>query len=143
MRILAFALVLSVPVLAAAPGARGDKQKPSVAVKASPAIGFAPMRIRVTAELKGGLNDYADYYCPTVEWRWGDDDTRSESTSDCDPYEAGKSEIKRRYTTERVFQTPGEYRVEFRIKQKDKIVGTGSTTVTVRPGLRDGGGDRW
>ena len=70
---------------------------------------------------------------------WGDD-TRSESKMDCDPYEAGKSEIKRRYLFDRVFLSPGEFRVEFRMKQKDKVVGLGSTLVRIRPGLRDGGG---
>ena len=129
---LAFALVLGTAFIAA------DKSKPSISVRANPATGFAPMRVVLTAELKGGVDDYADFYCPSVEWNWGDD-TRAESKTDCDPYEAGKSEIKRRYIIDRRFETPGNYRVEFRIKQKDKVVGGGSTTVTVRPGVRDGG----
>ena len=116
-----------------------DKKKPSITVRASPSAGFAPLRVVLTAEIKGGENDFADYYCPTIEWNWGDE-TRAESTADCDPYEPGKSEIKRRYTTSRIFQTYGNMKVEFRLKQKDKVVGAGSTTITVRPGLRDGGG---
>lgn len=94
----------------------------------------------MTAELKGGVDDYADYYCPTIEWNWGDD-TRAESKIDCDPFEPGKSEIKRRYVFDRVFQNFGEFRVEFRMKQKDKVVGQGSTMVRIRPGLRDGFGE--
>jgi hypothetical protein len=70
---------------------------------------------------------------------WGDD-TRAESTADCDPYEAGTSEIRRRYSVNRIFQTAGNFKVEFRLKQKNKVVGAGSTTIQVRPGLRDGGG---
>lgn len=116
-----------------------DKKKPSITVRASPNAGFSPLRVTVTAELKGGDNDFSEYYCPTIEWIWGDE-TRAESTADCDPYEAGKSEIRRRYTVSRIFQTSGNMRVEFRLKQRDKVVGAGSTTVTVRPGLRDGGG---
>lgn len=115
-----------------------EKKKPSISVRASPAAGFSPLKVSLSAEIRGGENDFADFYCPTVEWVWGDD-TRSESTSDCDPYEAGKSEIRRRYFISRVFQTSGNYKVEFRLKQKDKVVGAGSTTVQVRPGLRDGG----
>jgi hypothetical protein len=133
------ALTFSIAIGAAALLASSEKDKPSVSVKANPSVGFAPTRVVMTAELKGGLNDYADYYCPAVEWQWGDD-TRAESKIDCEPYEAGKSEIKRRYVFDRVFQTPGDYRVEFRMKQKDKVVGIGSTTVRIRPGLRDGGG---
>ena len=115
------------------------KKKPSISVRASPAAGFSPLKVFITAEVKGGDDDFAEFYCPTIEWVWGDD-TRAESTVDCDPYEAGKSEIRRRYSVSRVFQTSGNFKVEFRLKQKDKIVGAGSTTVQVRPGLRDGGG---
>ena len=114
------------------------KPKPSISVRANPPAGFSPLRIVVTAELKGGTNDFEEFYCPSIEWTWGDD-TRTEQSADCDPYESGKSEIQRRYTTSKIFQTAGEYRVEFRLKQKNKVVGSGSTTVQVRPGVRDGG----
>ena len=132
MMALAFALVLGTALGAA------DKSRPSVSLKANPSTGFAPTRVVLTAEIKGGADDYQDFYCPSIEWVWGDD-TRAESKGDCDPYEAGKSEIKRRYVIDRVFQTAGNFRVEFRLKQKDKVVGSGSTTVNIRPGLRDGG----
>lgn len=133
-------IVAGAALLAAPAHLAGDdkKPKPSITVRSSPNAGFSPLRIVVTAELKGGTNDYEEFYCPSVEWTWGDD-TRTESSADCDPYQAGKSEIQRRYTTSKVFQTAGEYRVEFRLKQKDKVVGSGSTTVQVRPGVRDGG----
>ncbi|MEX1130131.1 MAG: hypothetical protein WD227_15815 [Vicinamibacterales bacterium] len=118
-----------------------EKKKPSLTLRASPSAGFTPLRVVLTAELKGGDDDFAGFYCPTVEWVWGDD-TRAESTADCDPYEPGKSKIRRRYTTTRIFQIPGDMKVEFRLKQKDKVVVSNSTRITVRPGLRDGGGDR-
>lgn len=125
------------PAIAA--GGPDKKAKPSVSVRASPAVGFSPARMVLTAELKGGADDYEDFYCATVEWEWGDD-TRSESRADCDPYEAGKSEIKRRFVIDHVFNFAGDYRVEFRLKQKNKVVARGSTDVKVRPGIRDGGG---
>ena len=115
--------------------------KPSIKVKASPIVAFAPARIVFTAEVQGGANDYEEFYCPTVEWEFGDG-TKAESTTDCDPYEAGKSEIKRRYTHARVFRMSGDYNVEFRLKQKNKTVGTGRTNVKVRAGLTDGFEDR-
>ena len=124
---------------ASAAALEDDKKKPSISVRANPSAGFSPLKVSLSVELKGGDNDFADFYCPTVEWVWGDD-TRAESSADCDPYEAGKSEIRRRYSVSRIFQTSGNYKVEFRLKQKDKVVGSGSTTVQVRPGLRDGGG---
>ncbi len=113
------------------------KVKPSVTVKATPVVGFSPARIVVTAELRGGDDDYQDFYCATVEWDWGDD-TRSQATADCEPYEPGKSAIKRRFSIDHVFQSSGEYRVEFRLKQKSKVVARGATEVKIRPGIRDG-----
>lgn len=116
--------------------------KPAVKVKASPIVAFAPARIVLTAEVRGGADDYEEFYCPTVEWEFGDG-TKAEATTDCDPYEAGKSEIKRRYTQDRIFRIPGDYNVEFRLKQKNKTVATARTSVKVRPGLRDGFDDRF
>ncbi|MDQ3212556.1 MAG: hypothetical protein M3Q85_07765 [Acidobacteriota bacterium] len=119
--------------------AQGDtkKTKPSVTLKATPVVGFSPARIVLTAELRGGDDDYQDFYCAKVEWDWGDD-TRSQAAADCEPYEAGKSAIKRRFTLDHVFQSAGDYRVEFRLKQKNKVVARGTTEVKVRPGIRDG-----
>src|SRR5438477_10011910 len=62
--------------------------KPRLSLKAQPTMSIAPARIVFSAELAGGANDYQEYYCPSVEWEWGDE-TRSESTLDCEPYEAG------------------------------------------------------
>lgn len=113
-----------------------EKKKPSVAVRTSPQSGFSPLKVVVTAELKGGANDYPDFYCPAIEWEWGDG-TRTEQRVDCDPYEAGKSEVKRRYTVQRTYHTAGEYRVVFRMKQNNKVVGSGHTTLRIRPGVGD------
>ena len=142
MKTIACIFLLAGSVAAIAPNdvrEEEDKAKPSINMRASPSAGFSPLKVVITVELKGGADDFADYYCPTVEWVWGDD-TRAESTADCDPYEPGKSQIQRRYTISRIFQTAGNAKVEFRLKQKDKIVGTGSTRVNVRPGIRDDGG---
>jgi hypothetical protein len=132
------ASALAISVQAAGPD---KKDKPSVSVRVAPVVGFSPARMVLTADLKGGADDYEEFYCATVEWDWGDD-TRSESKTDCDPYQAGKSEIKRHFTIDHVFQTAGDYRVEFRLKQKNKVVGRGNTDVKVRPGVRDPGIDR-
>jgi len=120
---------------ASSPNIQNDK-KASLSLKASPNVGFSPARIVLTAEVKGGPNDAEDLYCASIEWVWGDD-TKSESKADCEPYEAGKSEIKRRYTLDHVYQTGGQYKVEFYLKQKNKRVLGGQTTITIRPGARD------
>jgi hypothetical protein len=71
-------------------------------------------------------------------WAWGDG-TESENSTDCAPYEAGKSEIKRRFTVQHVFPRAGMYRVTFRLKRHDKAVGFATVNVQIRPGLREGG----
>jgi hypothetical protein len=121
--------------------AQENGKKPSLSLKASPPIAFSPARVRVVAEFRGGADDYQQYYCPTIEWDWGDG-TVSENTVDCDPYEAGKSEIRRRFSAEHTYQQSGSYKVYFKLKQKTKTVVAGSVSVRVRPGIREqtGGG---
>jgi hypothetical protein len=137
MKFLALPLTIAVAFL----GTAIDEKKPKVSLKANPAMGMSPVRVVVTADITGGANDNEEFYCPAIEWEWGDD-TRSTNTADCDPYEAGKSEIRRRFTADHVYRSAGEYRVQFRLKKKDKTVGAGSTQIRVRPGLGDPGGDR-
>jgi hypothetical protein len=140
LRRLCPAILCALALAASAHAASPDKKdKPTITVKVSPLIGFSPAQMVLTADLRGGTNDYEEFYCATVEWDWGDD-TRSESKTDCDPYEAGKSEIKRHFTIDHTFNSAGDYRVEFRLKQKNKVVGRGSTDVKIRPGVRDPGG---
>ena len=115
-----------------------DDKRPKITLKAQPIINMAPSKVTLRAELVGGANDYEDFYCPTIEWDW-DDGTMSESTSDCEPYEAGKSEIKRRFTVEHQYKHGANYRVVFRLKRGAKSVAQATVNIQVRPGLRDGG----
>lgn len=114
------------------------KDKPKLSLKASPAVAFSPVRVVVTAVVTGGPNDYEKFYCATVEWDWGDG-TRSESSYDCDPYVPGKSEIRRRFSTEHRYRVSGDYRIQLRLKQKDEAVAVVNTVIRVRPGLGEGG----
>jgi hypothetical protein len=114
----------------------GDDRKPSLSLKANPPVGFSPLRVRLVVDVKNGANDYQEYYCPAVQWDWGDG-TVSENSEDCDPYQAGKSEIRRRYSVEHVFRQAGTYQVFFRLKQRDRVIAAISANVEVRPGVRD------
>lgn len=117
----------------------GQDRRPSLSLKVAPAVAFSPARVVFVAELRGGANDYEEYYCPGVEWEWGDG-TTSENSEDCDPYEDGRSEIRRRWTVEHVYRTSGTYRVYFRLERHDKVLGAANVTVQIRPGVRDPGG---
>jgi hypothetical protein len=110
-----------------------DDKKPSLSLKATPPLGFSPLRVRVVVDVRGGSNDYADFYCAATEWDWGDG-TISEMSSDCDPYEAGKSSIRRRYSAEHIFRQAGGYKMVFRLKQKTRTVAAANATIQVRAG---------
>ncbi len=116
-----------------APGldAQEKPKRPKLSVRASPMMVFTPATLTLTAELKGGDDDFEEYYCGDVEWDW-DDGTRSESSDDCEPYEAGKSEIRRRFSVQHRYNLPGVYDVQFRLKQRGKVVTAARTKVTVR-----------
>jgi hypothetical protein len=131
--------------LAAAPGpqdkpkdkdADKDKDKrPKLTLTARPPIAMSPARVALTAELVGGPDDLEDFYCPTIEWDWGDG-TQSETAADCEPYEAGKSTFRRRFTVEHIFRA-GYHRVSLRLKKHDKSISSATVMVDVRPGIRD------
>lgn len=138
---LAAALLLSLSPGTAVPALQGAQdapkpKKPSISVKANPSVSFSPAKILFVVDLKGGSDDFEEFYCASVEWEWGDG-TESENANDCEPYEPGKSKIQRHFTTLHQYETAGEYRVVFRLKRQDKVVGSATTMVRVRPGLRD------
>ena len=112
---------------------KSEPKRPQVILKATPGSGMVPVRVSGTAELKGGDDDFEEYYCPTIEWNWGDG-TVSESSNDCEPYEAGKSQIKRRYTVSHPYRQGGHYRISFRLKKRDKVVGSATTVVQLLGG---------
>jgi hypothetical protein len=136
LSLLAVLLVSLVTGSAVGAQRSGDDKKPSLSLRATPPVGFSPLRVRLVVDVRGGADDYADFYCPAIEWDWGDG-TVSGNSEDCDPYQAGKRTITRRYTTEHVFRQPGPFQVFFRLKQRDRVIAASSTNVQVRAGVRD------
>jgi hypothetical protein len=108
-------------------------KKPSLSLKATPALGFSPLRVRAVVDIREGSDDYADFYCAGAEWDWGDG-TMSENSSDCDPYEAGKSKIQRRFSGDHTYRQQGQFKIMFKLKQKSRQVAAASTNVEVRGG---------
>ena len=114
----------------------GVDKRPSLALKATPPLGFSPLRVHASVDVRGGPDDSPDFYCPAVSWDWGDG-TVSENSEDCDPYEEGTSAIRRRFSANHTFQQGGAYRLTFRLKQKTRVIASASTNVQVRAGVRD------
>jgi hypothetical protein len=115
---------------------KNKKKGATLVLKATPPIAFSPARIVVSAELKGGTLETDEFYCPTLEWDWGDG-TKSESTNDCPPFEAGKSTVEHRWSTSHTFQTADAYRVQLRLRRGTKTLVAGNIAVQVKPGVRD------
>jgi hypothetical protein len=136
---VAGALAVLLCVAFSARAQQPEARRPLLSVRVTPPVGFTPLRVRAAAELRDGNDDYAEFYCATVEWDWGDG-TMSENSSDCDPYEAGKSTIQRRFSAEHVYRQGGAFRIFFRLKQKTKQVAAAGTNVTVRSGAGEGFG---
>ena len=130
---LSAALVCTLVTSATLIAQSDDAKKPSLTLRATPPVGFSPLRVRLVVDVRGGDDDYADFYCPTIEWDW-DDGTVSESAADCDPYEAGKSQIRRRFSIEHIFRQGGRFQVTFRLKQKDRVVALARATLQVQEG---------
>ena len=114
-------------------GAYADE--PKLTLRASPRIVFNLDEVLFIGELRGGDDNYEELYCVSLEWVW-DDDTRSQSTPDCDPYEPETSRIRRIYSMRHRFQQNGRYEVWLHLKQRDKAVSSARTSIEVR-GIRN------
>jgi hypothetical protein len=131
-------LLQAPPILASpdSPGSVQGKGRPKAVLRLNPSQLFLPQRLVATVELTEGAEDYQDYYCPKIEWIWGDG-SQSASGEDCDPYEAGKSEIRRRFSADHNYRSDpassaSSYDIYFRMKQGSKVVLSLKQTVRVR-----------
>jgi hypothetical protein len=130
------ALCLAVPALAADDEKSKDRKlkRPGLELRATPRFSFSPARIMLTAELKGG-DDVEEFYCPEVEWEWGDGG-RSVEESDCDPWATG-AKLERRFTANHLYPQAGIYMVRVTMRKAGKSIAAQTLNVTVRAGLGD------
>ena len=112
---------------------QGPDDDPRLRLRATPRVAFAPASILFVGALRGGPDDNEELYCPTIEWDWGDD-TLSESTPDCEPFEAGSTEIRRRFSVRHTFDYAGRYEVRLNLKRRDDILISARTRIEVRGG---------
>ena len=66
----AFLLAAALAATATAGDGRGGR-KPRLDLRASPRMALLPVDVFVIAELVGG-DETEDFYCPAIEWEWGD-----------------------------------------------------------------------
>jgi hypothetical protein len=110
--------------------------KPKLELRAHPRNSFSPATVKFFAELDGG-DDLEEYYCPEVEWEWGDG-TKSLREADCEPWEPG-TKIKRLFIETHTYRSSGLYRVRIELKRLDDAFVAREVDITVRPGPGDPG----
>ena len=108
-------------------------KRPTLSLRATPRMAFAPVNVFFTAELTGG-DDIEQFYCPEVEWWWGDGG-KSVQESDCPPYEPGVSKIERRFTAEHEFRRAFVYTVAVTLRRANRTYAKADVKITVRPGV--------
>ena len=57
-----------------------------------------------------------------------------ESTFDCEPYEPGVSEIRRRFSRRHSFNRGGRYEIRLTLKRGGDIIASARTSITVQGG---------
>lgn len=110
---------------------QGPDDDPRLRLRATPRVAFAPASILFIGQLRGGPDDNEELYCATIEWDWGDD-TLSESTPDCEPFEPGRTAIRRRFSVRHTFDYQGRYEVRLNLKRRDDILISARTRIEVR-----------
>lgn len=126
-----FFLVLMV---AASTGAESKLRNPRLDLRAAPRIAFSPAYVLFTAELVGG-DEVEEYYCPGLEWNWGDG-AKSVRESDCPPFEPGR-EFERRFSAEHGYRHAGDYEITITLRRANRSLAVASARVNVRPGMGD------
>ncbi len=122
-------IAASTVALAAKDDDKEKTRRPTLVLKLDRTVGTAPMRVTLTVDLIGGADDYQDFYCPAIEWDWGDG-TQSTSSFDCQPYQPNVTRIVRHFSVAHLFEE-GQYRVKFRLKRDEKELASADTNLLV------------
>jgi hypothetical protein len=121
----ALLLTLAVP---AVPADAPKGRRPRLDLRASPRVAFTPVSVIVTAELTGG-DELEEFYCPALEWEWGDG-SRSEASSDCAPFES-KESFERRFFARHDYRRAGEYSVKLTLRRSQRAIAAATINLTV------------
>jgi hypothetical protein len=100
-----------------------------VSLRAAPRVAAAPATVVFNVELTGG-EDGEDLYCPVLEWEWGEG-TTSEEEEECPPFEAGHTQVQRRFTTSHEYRDRANPKVTVTVRKGDRVLGTDSVSLVI------------
>ena len=109
-------------------GEAGKVKKPHLDLRASPRMAFPPVSVLLMAELVGG-EEQEDYYCPGLEWDWGDG-SRSANEGDCEPFAPGAT-LERRFSARHAYRAAGNYNVRLTLRRASRTVAVATVPVLV------------
>jgi hypothetical protein len=130
-RLVSFvALVLSAPTPSLAgeahvPDASG---RPQLELRVTPPAAFSPATVLVVARLVGG-RDLEGFYCPEVEWDFGDGG-RSTREGDCPPF-GDDTKMARLYSLRYRYSGAGEYQIRLTLRRAGRTVVSASVPIKV------------
>ncbi len=126
--VVASLLAAALAVPATAGDGRGAR-KPRLDLRASPRMALMPVDVFVIAELVGG-DETEDFYCPAVEWEWGDGN-RSAQESDCPPFRPGMA-LARLHSASHAYRRPGAYSIKVTLRRVGRALAAATTHVDIR-----------
>ncbi len=139
-----FGLSLVVALAFSAPGtgaareaehARDTLARPRLELRATPPTAFSPANVMVIGKLIGG-DDLEDFYCPALEWDWGDG-SRSMREGDCPPFD-DETQMARLFSVMHRYQAAGDFSVRLTLRRAGRTVASAAVSIRV---LGHGGED--
>ena len=91
-------------------------------------MAFLASDVLVAVQLVGG-DEHEDFYCPEVEWEFGDG-SRSSHQADCEAFTSGMA-LERRFTSSHAYRRPGEYEVRVTLRRSNRPLAVATTRVRV------------
>ena len=102
-------------------------QKPYLTLRASPQMGLPPLRVLLTAEIKGEETD--TFYCPEIAWLWPNETVSTEG-GDCTPFEQ-RDDFQRRWTRGVTLGVPGRWTFWVELRKSGRVIAREPVTVEV------------
>ena len=132
-----FGLSLFVALAMAGPGtgaaremehARDGVARPHLELRATPPTSFSPATVMVVGKLVGG-DDVEDFYCPALEWDWGDG-SRSMREGDCPPFD-DETQMARLFSVMHRYREAGEFKARLTLRRGGRTVASAAVSIRV------------